>query len=305
MKHSIVIPLHNKAPYVAETLLSLARQSQPPHELIIVDDASTDGGLSIVRRVLAQNPDAFAHTRVELVELPRNAGPSHARNRGFERTTGDIVSFLDADDAYSPGFLDTARRHMTRHAIDFLVVGIRYVPSGFTDPDLRALRDGLTPLDDDLFLMDRPLEVATRRAFIMGVGSNVVARRRWLAAERHDEQARLNEGNDFWYRVLKAVAGPGGGRAALLMGEHLHVREVPGSLSRRRYAHWRDIDYPPVLRRYWFSPDRHDRRLMRVIGGRWLRHSWLGLSSMPQKLMFLIRHRGVVLRYGLAALLHS
>jgi glycosyltransferase involved in cell wall biosynthesis len=302
MKHSIVIPLHNKASYVADTLLSLARQTRPPHELIIVDDVSTDGSLAIARRVLAEHPDAFARTRIEIVQLPRNGGPGHARNRGFEHTTGDIVSFLDADDTYVPDFLDTVQRHMTEHAVDFLVLGIRYVPSGLTDPDLAALRDGLTQLDGDLFLMKEPLEVATRPAFVMGVGSNVVARRDWLAAERYDERVRMNEGNDFWYRVLKAVAGPGGGRAALLMGERLHVREVPGSLSRKRFAHWHEIGYPPVLRRYWHSRDRYDRRMMRVIGGRWLRYSWLSLTSMPQRLMFLLRHRGAVLRYGLAAL---
>lgn len=302
MKHSIIIPLHDKAPYVEATLLSLARQTRPPHELIIVDDVSTDGSLDIASRVLARERDAFADTRIEIVELEQNGGPGRARNVGLERATGDIVSFLDADDIYVPTFFDTVQRHMARHSVDFLVVGIRYVPSGFTDPDLGALRDGLTVLDTDLYLMGRPLEVATRPAFIMGVGSNVVARRRWLAAERYDEQVRMNEGNDFWYRVLKAVAAPGGGRAALLMGEHLHVREVPGSLSRRRYAHWRDIDFPPVLRRYWRSRDRYDRRLMRVIGQRWLRHSLRGLQSTPQKLMFLLGYPAVVLRHGLGAL---
>lgn len=301
--HSVVIPLYNKAAYVEHTLLSLARQLQPPHELIIVDDASTDGSLAIAQHTIERERDAFKHTRIEVVQLARNYGPGYARNRGFERTTGQLVSFLDADDMYTPDFLLHVHRAIEQFHIDFLVMGIRYVPSGFTDPDMTTLRSALTPLEADLFAMENPLEVVTTPAFVMGVGSNVVAKRAWMERVRFDEGVELNEGIDYWYRVLKHVVYCEGTTVALLLGEHLHVREVPNSLSRKKYRHWREIDYPPVLRRYKNSSDRYDKRLMRVIGARWLHHSLHNLSSVQQKILFVFHYWHFVARHGMRFLL--
>ncbi|WP_371926316.1 glycosyltransferase family 2 protein, partial [Chromobacterium sp. S0633] len=44
MRHSVIIPLYNKRAYIGETIASLAAQEKAPHEIIIVDDASTDDG---------------------------------------------------------------------------------------------------------------------------------------------------------------------------------------------------------------------------------------------------------------------
>lgn len=302
MTHSVVIPLYNKAAYVEHTLLSLARQQHPPTEVIIVDDASTDGSLAVVHKVLAQEQRAFSRTHIEVIQLARNSGPGFARNRGFERSTGELVSFLDADDTYIPEFLSSVQRAILQHNIDFLVVGIRYIPSGFTDPEIEALQGMVTPIGANLFLMDNPLEVVTTRSFVMGVGSNVVAKRAWMERVQFDEVVRLNEGIDYWYRVLRAGHRFGRRRAALLMGEHLHVREVPNSLSRKKHQHWREIDYPPTLRRYDKSRDRYDQRLMLLIGARWLQYSIASLSSTKQKILFVLHYWNFFIRHGMRLL---
>jgi teichuronic acid biosynthesis glycosyltransferase TuaG len=89
---SVVIPCYNVRDYVAEAIRSALSQTVLPAEIIVVDDGSTDGSDSIVA--------AFA-PRVNLVRQ-KNAGPSAARNSGIRLSTGDLIAFLDADDAWEP-----------------------------------------------------------------------------------------------------------------------------------------------------------------------------------------------------------
>lgn len=297
MKQAVVIPLYNKAAYVEETLRSLANQTRLPDELIIVDDASTDGSLAIAEAFLQKEADAFRNTRIELIRLEKNSGPGHARNRGFERTESELISFLDADDLYMPGFLQRVQHEMQEHSIQFMVIGIRYIPGTETDPEMQTLNPWLSRIAPDLFLMEHPLQLVTQPAFVMGVGSNVVARRSWMNGIQFEEGIQLNEGIDYWYRVLKNVLASGENKIALLMGEYLHVREVPGSLSRKKYRRWNEIDFPPVLRRYRKSKNQYDQQLMQMIGSRWIRYSMQSLRSKRQKFLFVLNYRRLMLQY--------
>ncbi|GAA2223826.1 hypothetical protein GCM10010232_05570 [Streptomyces amakusaensis] len=83
---SVVVPLYNDRRTVDLCLRSIQAQSHPRLEVVVVDDASTDGSAEL----------AAAHP-VTLVRAERNGGPGAARNLGVHHTTGDIVFFLDAD----------------------------------------------------------------------------------------------------------------------------------------------------------------------------------------------------------------
>lgn len=93
---SVIMPLYNKAPYVAEAIESVLQQSHPASEIIVIDDGSTDGGPELVKR--------FTDARIKLVSQA-NAGVSVARNHGIDIASGNYIAFLDADDRYQPGFL--------------------------------------------------------------------------------------------------------------------------------------------------------------------------------------------------------
>ncbi len=296
MKFSIVIPLYNKAPYIKETLQSLVDQKKLPHELIIVDDKSTDDSLKHVMDFLENIPSHFNEVKVEIIELEKNYGIGYARNIGFSKTTGDVVGFLDADDIYAPGLIHTADVLMSSHEIDFLVFGIRLFPSNTIYPDVNKLKGLLTQITSQAYSIKRPLKTITSHHFYMGVGSNVIAKRECMAPVKFIEKIKFYEGIDYWYRVLKVVLSNENNNVGLLMGGLLNVREVQGSASRKKYERWDEIDFPPVLSRYEKSKNVYDKLLMEVVGKRWLKHAVQNLNSIKQKLIFIFKYRVIYLK---------
>ena len=93
---SVVIPCHDAAPFLAQAVESALAQEGVRVEVIVVDDASTDGSVAVAR--------GFGG-RIRRVELARNGGACAARNAGAARARGGALLFLDADDALAPGTL--------------------------------------------------------------------------------------------------------------------------------------------------------------------------------------------------------
>jgi succinoglycan biosynthesis protein ExoO len=97
-RFSVVMPLFNKASHVAAALDSVFAQTHAPHEIIVIDNGSTDGG----REIVAQLPDP----RIILLDLPTPGPGGYAgRNVGIRAATGNWIAFLDADDLWTPHHL--------------------------------------------------------------------------------------------------------------------------------------------------------------------------------------------------------
>jgi glycosyltransferase involved in cell wall biosynthesis len=294
MTHAVVIPLFNKVDYIIETLESLVMQTKWPDELIIVDDASTDGSLEVATDYLEGQQVFSANCRIEIIKLKQNRGPGNARNIGFAQTDSELISFLDADDLYHPYLLSVASWKFRTERLDMMVLSIEYMQSGEIFPDLNALKKFLYPLSDSLYGVKDPLRAVTSPHFFMGRGSNVIVKREWLQSTRYVVNSTLNEGIDFWYRVLKHIIKHTNANIGLLAGNYLAVREVKGSLSRKTYPSYKEIELPPVISRYKDSKDINDRLLMGMIGRRWYVHSIVNLNSVRQKLYFIF-HYGYLL----------
>lgn len=108
---TVIVPLYNGAPYIAETLASIRRQTLGDIEVIVVDDGSDDDGCDLVR----------AHpVGAKLVEQS-HLGVAVARNRGLALARGRWVTFLDQDDLWHPGHLQRAIGWLDAHPDERIV----------------------------------------------------------------------------------------------------------------------------------------------------------------------------------------
>lgn len=101
---SVVVPSYNKAAFIAETLRSALAQTGVRLEVIVVDDASTDGSGDVIERLADGAP------ALRLDRLATNRGGQFARNHGASLATGEYLMFLDADDILEPGTLEALVR---------------------------------------------------------------------------------------------------------------------------------------------------------------------------------------------------
>lgn len=89
---SVIVPVYNVEGYVQPCLDALLAQTWPKLELVLIDDASTDGSGDVCEACAARD------SRVRVVRFPENRGPSAARNEGVRRASGAYIAFVDADD---------------------------------------------------------------------------------------------------------------------------------------------------------------------------------------------------------------
>ncbi len=99
---SVVIPVFNHFPALADAVRSAQRQTTPPAEIIVIDDGSTDGS---AQAALQTEPGIGGPALLRVVRQP-NGGPSAARNRGITMADQEWVAFLDADDLWFPERLE-------------------------------------------------------------------------------------------------------------------------------------------------------------------------------------------------------
>ena len=94
MKFSIILPTYNRAQLLPRAVNSVLEQTYSNWELIIVDDGSTDNTKNVVEKFLSKDQ------RIKFISYRENRGVNFARNRGIERSTGDVITFLDSDDKF-------------------------------------------------------------------------------------------------------------------------------------------------------------------------------------------------------------
>ncbi len=93
MKVSVIVPVYNAQSFLTERVGNLLNQTLDEIEIIFIDDASTDGTLSILEAAKNQFPN-----RVRVLSHKENKGPGAARNLGLAVASGDYIGFYDADD---------------------------------------------------------------------------------------------------------------------------------------------------------------------------------------------------------------
>ena len=122
---SVIMPAYNAARTIGESIESVQSQSFADWELIICDDASTDGTATAVAPYLADN-------RVRLVQSPQNSGAAgKPRNLAMAHACGQWLAFLDADDVWLPAKLQTQLAYGQRHPeVDVVHSACRFWENG-------------------------------------------------------------------------------------------------------------------------------------------------------------------------------
>ena len=95
---SVIIPIYNQEKYLEKCLGSIAVQTYPYLEVLMIDDGSTDETEEICKRFQSKD-DRFKYIR------KKNAGVASARNKGLDSVTGDLIGFVDPDDCDRSKFL--------------------------------------------------------------------------------------------------------------------------------------------------------------------------------------------------------
>ena len=106
---SIVMPCHNAEPFIAYAILSVIRQTYANWELLVIDDCSCDGSLSIIEHFAARDH------RIKILKNSENRGVALSRNAGIQQSQGTYIAFLDADDAWSSYKLQKQIAFMLSH----------------------------------------------------------------------------------------------------------------------------------------------------------------------------------------------
>jgi glycosyltransferase involved in cell wall biosynthesis len=105
MNITVIIPTYNRAHLLPRAIKSVLNQTIPAHEIIIVDDGSSDNTAELMAQQFSQ---------CRYIQQP-NMGVSAARNRGIEAATGEWLAFLDSDDEWLPGKLQSQVVLLQKH----------------------------------------------------------------------------------------------------------------------------------------------------------------------------------------------
>ena len=118
---SIITPLYNSETLIEQTIESVLRQTYKDWELIVIDDASSDGSAKIAES-FATNDE-----RIKLIKLDSNKGPAAARNRGIKEASGRYIAFLDSDDLWYEEKLYKQLKFMKKNSYAFTYTGFEKI----------------------------------------------------------------------------------------------------------------------------------------------------------------------------------
>jgi len=181
---SVIIPAYNQAVYVAQAVQSVCDQTFTDWELIVVDDGSTDDTLQVLA--------GFHDSRIHVIRQA-NQGVSAARNTGIRNSLAPLITFLDADDLFTPEKLTVLYEYLKDHPeVGLVVGGMRSIDASGQMQHEIVIESAALTFPSLLFENNVPL-------------GGVMVRREWLErAGGFDESMHTCEDWDLWLRMVVA-----------------------------------------------------------------------------------------------------
>jgi glycosyltransferase involved in cell wall biosynthesis len=226
---SVLTATYNGAAFVAETIESVLAQTHPNVEHVLVDDASDDETVSILREYERRHPDLIRV--IAAVERAQTVGPTRRRNEALEAARGSLLAWLDHDDLWSPDKIERQVAVLERDP----GIGFAYTQWELFDHDTGDVleRSRIRPGDDTL-----------GRLFVEGcfLASSTVVWRRDAMEKRglrfRDSHFSWGDDHFLWLglaldsrgelvdEVLTRLRRHGANESVRLAGENLYPRSI-------------------------------------------------------------------------------
>ncbi|WP_084568963.1 glycosyltransferase family 2 protein [Halostagnicola larsenii] len=234
---SVIIPSYNRFRRTQRSVDSVAQQSYPNIELIVVDDGSDRE----LEEVLSIPDDVF--TQYYIIRHEANRGANAARNTGVRSASGKYISFLDSDDEFHDGYLETVVNTFESTSPDCAGVYTSYVmvyDQG--DDSISEVIEGKTVIDD----------IIVRNK--IGSFSSVTIRRDILIRlGLLDESLPSKQDYDIYLRILKegyflyGVSDP-------LVNHHIHENRISSDISAKKAGKSKLYEkHSDILDKRWLS----------------------------------------------------
>ncbi len=281
-KISVIIPVYNAEETIKDTIESVLSQTYSQFEIIVINDGSQDKTLEIVSRIL--------DPRLKVLSYP-NAGVSVSRNRGISQAAGDYVSFLDADDLWTPDKLETQLKALQANP----QAAVAYSWTDWIDESGQFLRSGgHITVNGDVYAK------LLLRDFVES-GSNPLIRRQALTeVGGFDESLNLAADWDMWLRLAaryEFVAVP---------SSQILYRVSPNSMSSNVWK--MEAESLQIIERaFAVAPESLQHLKREVLGSRYKYLTFKSLEGTPERKKGLaaVRFLWQMVRYDRSMLLRS
>jgi succinoglycan biosynthesis protein ExoO len=192
---SVIIPAYNSAKYIGKAIESVLNQTYYNLEIIIVDDASTDATLKIIK--------SFRDKRLKIIKNKRNLGVSAARNLALKQSRGNWIALLDSDDWYASERLEKLLQIAWKKNADMVADNLYLIGDGEQhswNTLLEANREELASVESvdavRFIKTDRPSSVNSPRTWSLGY-TKPLMKRSFLRQNNLKYNENLKVGEDF------------------------------------------------------------------------------------------------------------
>lgn len=200
---AVIIPNYNYARFILEALWSVIAQTRVPDEIIIVDDASTDNSIKVIRDYLKDmDRDGVwvneGGLRIRLIQHATNRGNvGAARNTGIQATDAQYIVCLDSDDMIEPTYIETCLKALQAdQGIGVVYTGVQTLEQQDGSNHRRIWTDWPTPFNWDWMAENHiPFNTSIPTA-------SMYRREFWRRAGGYDEGIASAEDLEFWMRAL-------------------------------------------------------------------------------------------------------
>lgn len=115
---SIIIPVYNAERFLEDTIKTVQNQTYENWELLLVNDCSKDNSKKIA--------DKYLSNKIKWIDMDKNSGAALTRNKGIEKSTGEFLCFLDADDLWDEDKLKKQIEFMRNNKCEFSFTGYEF-----------------------------------------------------------------------------------------------------------------------------------------------------------------------------------